>query len=188
MEIHPVVTFIVGGLVVLGGLFFALHIRSVRKNKKEVELTIEREAFLKRFKFNQIREKEIDRLKQNIVESTQTPQKPAVAEQKQVNPNYVSPYQDVSSSSILTDAASVAMIANTVRHWNDASQWRKNSDDTPVYEAPVVVSREVEYEAPKSTYSSPSYSDDSSSSSSYSSSSSDSSYSSDSSSSSPSYD
>ena len=79
-------------------------------------------------------------------------------------PVYSSPPVQTSSRSFLDDAADIAMIANTVHHWNDN-------------ERSVGVSTTVREETYTPTYSSSS-DDSSSSSSSYSSSSSDSSYSS----------
>lgn len=76
------------------------------------------------------------------------------------------------SSSMLRDAADIAVIANTFRHWNDNetprhhSSSRDTTETTPAYVSSVTSSDDSS--PSRSSYSSPSYSDDSSSSSSYS--------------------
>lgn len=62
--------------------------------------------------------------------SANIPPMPKVAEPKRVETSTSTTYyaQPVQSSSLLSDIADVAMIANTVRHWND------NSHSEPVRE------------------------------------------------------
>lgn len=96
----------------------------------------------------------------------------------------ISPYQNTYPS-MLSGVADVAMIANTLRHWNDtdSSRSRREVDRTPEPESPryesssASLSNNDDDSTSRSSYSSPSYSDDSSSS-----------YSSSDSGSSPSYD
>ena len=55
-----------------------------------------------------------------------------------------SPTQSVQSSSFLSDAADIAMIANTIQHWNDNKPHRSNTDnpiDFPKEERSVGVSK-----------------------------------------------
>jgi hypothetical protein len=55
-----------------------------------------------------------------------------------------SPTQAVQSSSFLSDAADIAMIANTIHHWNDNTPHRSNTDnpiDFPKEERSVGISK-----------------------------------------------
>ena len=68
-----------------------------------------------------------------------------VARGSQLNVTHAqSPTQAVQSSSFLSDAADIAMIANTIHHWNDNTPHRSNTDnpiDFPKEERSVGVSK-----------------------------------------------
>jgi hypothetical protein len=184
------VLLLLGVALIIGIVYVAIRAINKRKEAEEQRKKAEAEWILQR-----ARDKVSQRLKvelrnremmKHAVENTKDVPKPSVTATPAPTVSYApSPTQSVQSSNLLSDIADIAMIANTVHHWNDNKPHVSNTDnpiDFPKEERSVSVSKsESSYGWGDSDTSSPksSWSSSSSSSDSWSSSSSDSSPSSD---------
>ncbi|CAB5214633.1 hypothetical protein UFOVP190_195 [uncultured Caudovirales phage] len=175
---NPDIIFIVGMIVLIASGFIVYKVISrarVKKLRAEINERWEREQEQARQARNMILDRDAALVARRaearkVAELYRTP--PHMMANNAVATSSVSaPAPAQQSSSMLRDAADIAVIANTFRHWNDNETPRhrsssRDADATPAYVSSVTSSDDSS--PSRSSYSSPSYSDDSSSSSSYS--------------------
>jgi hypothetical protein len=130
---------IVAVLAMVGVFWFALNKLIVwRTEKKEAE---EKRLDEIRKQAEDARTRMRNRRMEQAVKNIPTAPKPAVRVSEPIKPSYApSSTQSVSSydssSNLLSDIADIAMIANTIHHWNDNSR-----SETPREERSVGVTR-----------------------------------------------
>jgi len=176
---NPDVIFIVGMVVLIASGFVVYKIVSRARAKKlraEIAARWEREQEQARRDRNMYLDQEAALVARRtearkVAEAYRTPTH-MMANNSIATSSVSAPAPVQQSSSMLRDAADIAVIANTFRHWNDNetprhhSSSRDTTETTPAYVSSVTSSDDSS--PSRSSYSSPSYSDDSSSSSSYS--------------------
>lgn len=107
-------------VLVVVGIFVFVVKRILKSRQQKAEQIAQREELMRQYK-EEAKQRASARL--NAAVSNTPPKKRTFVKREEPAPTYVpSATQSVQSSSFLSDAADIAMIAHTIHHWNDNSR------------------------------------------------------------------
>ncbi len=140
----------IGSVLVVVGIFVFVVQRILKSRQQQAEQKAHREELMAKLKLED--QKTRDKIRQSAIRARKELEQKHLEHKFSVPPRgkettvtYApSPTQSVQSSSFLSDAADIAMIANTIHHWNDNKPHRSNTDnpiDFPKEERSVGVSK-----------------------------------------------